>query len=192
MTKRRTPELPEAPASFRISRGLAAGNYPLLRVFPAFLDAPPFAAYPVPPRTARAVVRRTSIQVLEEDVWMYVAPYAAPPWAKKYGWNPHTSATDCIVVGRKHLDDSASIIVYLDVLHEFLHILQRNDGRELWDLSQGYVDSPTELEAYRFSVAEARRLGVPDSFLRSYLKVEWVNAKDHQKLLRNLGVAPRG
>lgn len=119
---------------------------------------------------------------------MYVAPRQPPPFAESVGWHPFTSPTDCIVVGRKHLAKSPSITLYLDILHEFTHILQRAEGRELWDISHGYVDSPTELEAYRFSLAEARRLKVPDSFLRSYLKVEWVSAKDHRKLLTNLGV----
>ncbi len=188
MTRASRPPPREPPTTFRISRDLPPGNYPLLRVFPGFAEVPPFAEYPVSARTARSRVKGTTIQVTAERDWMYVAPYEAPPWAGKYGWTPFTSPKDCIVVGRNHLLKSPSMILYLDILHEFCHILQRNAGRELWDITQGYVDSPTELEAYRFSVAEARRLRVPDSFLRSYLRVEWVNSKDHRKLLKNLGV----
>jgi hypothetical protein len=183
---------PEAPPPFEISRNLAKGGYPLLQVFPGFDSVPPFALYPFPARTTRAVLKRTSIQVIPDRTWMYVAPQEPSPWAKKYGWDPFVSATDCIVVGQKHLAKSRSMILYLDVLHEFLHILQREDGRELWDISKGYVGNPTEIEAYRFSVDEARRLGVSDSFLRRYLRVEWVSAKDHLRLLKSLGVPPQG
>lgn len=179
---------PEAPPPFEISRELSPGGYPLSRVFPGFTKVPPFARYPKGARSPKSIVDRTTIQVVAEPTWMYVAPRKAPPFAESVGWHPFTSATDCIVVGRTHLAESPSITLYLDILHEFTHILQRADGRELWDISHGYVDSPTELEAYRFSLEEARRLKVPDSFLRSYLKVEWVSPKDHQKLLKNLGL----
>jgi hypothetical protein len=181
---------PEAPDSFPIARDLGLGNYPLLEVFPGFAEGPAFAGYPGPARRTKTLARRTSIQVIPDRTWMYVAPHEVPAWAKTYGWTPFATPTNCIVVGRRHLAKSRSIIVYLDVLHEFFHILQRDAGRELWDISKGYVDSPTEIEAYKFSVDEARRLGVPDSSLRAYLKVEWVSAKDHIRLLRNVGVKP--
>jgi hypothetical protein len=122
-------------------------------------------------------------------MWMYVAPHELPPFAKEVGWSPHTDAGNCIVVGRKHLAESPAITLYMDIYHEFFHILQRDAGRELWDEDRAYVDSPTELEAYAFAIAEARRLGAPESFLRHYLEVEWVSPTDHRRLLKNLGVA---
>ncbi|MCI4361279.1 MAG: hypothetical protein L3J91_06200, partial [Thermoplasmata archaeon] len=75
--------------------------------------------------------------------------------------------------------------------HEFRHLLQRRDGADLWDMSRGYVRSRTELEAYRFAVREARRLGASNAFLRDYLKVEWVSRADHAQLLRSLRVPAR-
>jgi hypothetical protein len=192
LTAARRVVRPEAPPPFRVGRDLPPGNYPLLTAFPGFTEVPPFKDYPVAARRRNSVAKRTTVQVVAERAWMYVAPHEVPPWATKYGWNPFSTATDCIVVGWNHLSRSPSITLYLDILHEFFHILQRDTGRELWDITKGYVDSPTELEAYRFSVVEARRLGVSDPFLRNYLKVEWVNAKDHRKLLSNLGVKPSG
>ncbi len=182
------PGLPEAPPPFRIARNLPPGNYPLSLVFPGFLDALPFSKYPGPANRTWAIAEGTSIQIVDDESWMYVAPRVPPPFAEEVGWKPHTSRTNCIVVGRRHLVESPSITLYMDIYHEFFHILQREDGRELWDDAYDYVDSPTELEAYRFSLAEARRLGVPDSFLRHYLEVEWVSPADHLRLLKNLGV----
>jgi hypothetical protein len=182
------PGLPEAPLPFRITRDLPPGNYPLTVVFPGFIEAVPFAKYPGPADQVKSIAEGTSIQIVSDDMWMYVAPFEPPWFAEEAGWKPHVSRTNCIVVGRKHLAESPSITLYMDIYHEFLHILQRADGRTLWDEKFDYVDSPTELEAYRFSLAEARRLGVPDSFLRHYLEVEWVSPKDHLRLLKNLGV----
>jgi hypothetical protein len=184
-----TPRLPEAPSPFQVSRDLPPGNYPLNRVFPGFIKADAFPRYPGPAERTRALADGTTIQVIADETWMYVAPRQPPPFAEAVGWKPFTSPTDCIVVGRKHLAESPSITLYLDIYHEFFHILQRAAGRELWDIEHGYVDSPTELEAYGFSIAEARRLGVPEAFLRSYLEVEWVSPADHLRLLKNLGIA---
>jgi hypothetical protein len=182
--------LPEPPAPFQISRSLEPGNYPLAHVFPGFLEAPPFPKYPGVAAKIRAIAERTTIQIVPEEMWMYVAPHALPPFAEEVGWKPFTNAGNCIVVGHKHLAESPAITLYMDIYHEFFHILQRDAGRELWDENHGYVDSPTELEAYAFAIAEARRLGAPESFLRHYLEVEWVSPADHLRLLKNLGVAP--
>jgi hypothetical protein len=99
------------------------------------------------------------------------------------------SPDDVIVVAKSHLANSPGMDLYLDIIHEFLHILQRRHGRELWlGRKVPYVDRPTEVEAYSFSVAEARRLGVPDRYLREYLRVTWVPAVEYRRLLRHLGV----
>jgi hypothetical protein len=102
------------------------------------------------------------------------------------------SRDDEIVVARNHLANSPMMDVYLDVIHEFLHILQRKQGRALWLGSRiPYVDRPTEVEAYSYSVVEARRLGVPDTYLRKYLEVPWVRKSEYLRLLRNVGVATK-
>ncbi len=179
---------PDPPAAFRITRDLGPGNYPLLEVFPGFVNAPPFSRYPGPSEHVRSVASGTTVQVVAEETWMYVAPRVPPPFAEAVGWKPFTSQTNCIVVGHTHLESSPAMTLYLDIYHEFFHILQRESGRELWDISHGYVDSPTELEAYGFSVAEARRLGVSNGFLRKYLEVDWISRSEHRQLLKNLGV----
>ena len=122
---------------------------------------------------------------------MYVAPHVPPPFAKAVGWTPVTSRADCIVVGRAHLAKSPAITVYLDILHELYHVFQRRAGRDLWDISNGYAGSPTELEAYGFALREARRLGATEAYLRKYLEVDWIDAKEHARLLKNLGVRSR-
>ena len=120
---------------------------------------------------------------------MYVAPHRLPPDASAR-WRPVTSRADCVAVGQSHLRRSPALVLYLDILHELYHILQRWDGRSLWDDAYAYVDRPTEIEAYRFVVREAHRLKAGDPFLRSYLRVEWISREEHRRLLAHVGVPP--
>lgn len=96
-----------------------------------------------------------------------------------------------IIVNAKYLKEGKETDVYLDVIHELVHIRQHGEGKELWDERYEYIDRPTELEAYKVAVDEARRLGMSDAEVARYLKVEWVPEKDFLRFLDNLGVKPR-
>lgn len=177
----------EPPAAFSIHRDLSPGRYGLDRVFPGLTKVEAFQ------QLGRSngdheLLLKTEIEVVAQDIWMYVAPHEVPAGARA-GWKPVVSKENCVVVGHSHLSESPAMIVYLDILHELCHVLQRARGHELWDQKYAYVDRPTELEAYEVAVREARRLGVGDAFLRDYLHVEWVTARDFRRLLKHLGVS---
>ena len=93
-----------------------------------------------------------------------------------------------IVVNARYLKDGQEVHIYLDVIHELVHIRQHREGKELWDERYKYVDRPTELEAYKVAVDEARRLGLTEGEVVDYLKVEWVSQEDFRRFLRNLDV----
>jgi hypothetical protein len=95
-----------------------------------------------------------------------------------------------IVVNARYLKDGEEVHIYLDVIHELVHIRQHREGKELWDEKYKYVDRPTELEAYEVAVEEARRLGLTEDEVVDYLKVEWVSQSDFERFLRNLDVKP--
>lgn len=177
----------EPPSEFVIQRDLSPGRYPLLSVFPGLDRIRAFKELPKD-EGEKGVLWGTQVELVPEDIWMYVAPKELPS-GRRPGWKPVVSHDDCIVVGHEHLTDSPAMIVYLDILHELCHVIQRFHGRELWDPKYSYVDRPTELEAYEVAVREARRLGVGDAFLRDYLRVEWVSDQDFRRLLRHLSVA---
>ena len=186
----RAKEIYDPPATFRLRRDLRPGRYPLLEVFPGLNRVGAFRKYKLPAAQRRRLAHDCSIEIVNrKGEWMYVAPHEMPPDADRR-WRPVIAATDCVAVGRYHLRDSPSLVLYMDILHELCHVVQRRAGRELWDDRYSYVDRPTELEAYRFVVDEARRLNASEAFLREYLKVEWVSKRDHRRLLRNLGVEP--
>jgi predicted nucleotidyltransferase len=93
-----------------------------------------------------------------------------------------------IVVGKDHLKNSEKKILYLDIIHELVHVKQQRQGLDLYDSSYDYVDRPTEVEAYEIAVEEARKLGMNDSEIFDYLHVEWISPDEHKRLASRVGV----
>ena len=97
-------------------------------------------------------------------------------------WNGH------LMVNPRYLNRGDRLDVYLDVIHELVHIRQLRQGLNLFDGHYTYVERPTEIEAYRITVDEARRLGVSDDRICRYLKTEWISEDDLQRLATTLKV----
>jgi hypothetical protein len=93
-----------------------------------------------------------------------------------------------VMVNSKYLKAGERNYIYLDVVHELVHIRQLMEGKELWDKKYAYVDRPTELEAYGVAVKEARRIGLSEKKIVDYLKVDWVSDEDFKRFLGSLGV----
>jgi hypothetical protein len=93
-----------------------------------------------------------------------------------------------IVIGKNHLRNSEKKILYLDIVHELVHVKQQRQGLDLYDKSYSYVDRPTEIEAYAIAVEEARRLGMNDAEIFDYLHVEWISHDEHKRLASRVGV----
>jgi hypothetical protein len=94
-----------------------------------------------------------------------------------------------IVIGLKHLRNSDSKILYLDIVHELVHVKQQRLGLDLYDKSYSYVDRPTEIEAYEIAVKEAKRLGMQDKEIIDYLHVEWITLEEHKRLASHVGIS---
>jgi len=179
------------PKEFTPDGDAAPGRHPLLEVFRGLEETVPFRKYPGDDTRILAAARETWAEVAPGPGYMYVAPPRTPPEIRAAGFRMVETKDDVIVVGQSHLRNSPRMDVYLDIIHEFLHVLQRRQGRTIWPSAKiSYVDRPTEIEAYSFSIAEARRLAVPDSYLRRYLRVPWASASENLRLLKNVGVTP--
>lgn len=187
---RRGPDQYRVPSVFQPDRARPAGRYPLLDLFRGFERTVPFGKYPGDDGGVRRIARGTWAYLNDGPGWMYVAPVRTPREVRAAGFRMVETRDDAIVVSRNHLRNSPPMYVYLDLMHEFLHILQRHQGRELWPARLPYADRPTEVEAYAFSVVEARRLGVSEAYLRKYLHVPWIGRREFRNLLQNVGVSP--
>lgn len=78
--------------------------------------------------------------------------------------------------------------IYLDIIHELVHVKQFMEGKELRDRNFRYVDRPTEIEAYRHAVDEARNLGMDDKQILEYLRTERMSDENLNRLAKAVNV----
>jgi len=93
-----------------------------------------------------------------------------------------------IIISSPYLKSADERYIYLDLIHELVHVKQFMEGMELWDKRYSYVDRPTEIEAHIHAVREARRIGMKEGEIVDYLRVEWISKKEFERLLRTLDV----
>jgi hypothetical protein len=93
-----------------------------------------------------------------------------------------------IIISAPYLKRGDLREIYLDLIHELVHVKQFREGRPLFDRRYGYTDRPTEIEAYRHTVEEARNLGMTEEEISKYLKTEWMTEENHRKLAETVGV----
>ncbi len=91
-----------------------------------------------------------------------------------------------LVISKQYLNNGDRTDIYLDLIHELCHVKQFMEGKELFDPRYDYVDRPTEIEAYQYSVQEALRIGLSKERILCYLKTEWMSEQDLQQLVENI------
>ena len=93
-----------------------------------------------------------------------------------------------LMVNKRYLSTGRTEDIYLDVIHELCHVKQHMEGKELFDPRYDYVDRPTEIEAYRYAVQEAKRIGLSAAEIRVYLKTEMMSTQALDKLIKNMNI----
>lgn len=159
--------------SFKVNRDLPEGRYRLIDVFSGLEEAESLGTCVGNAKLLARILRETEVTLSPEDGYMYV-----------------NDGDGSLVVGLEYLRKADVHYLYLDIIHELVHIKQYLEGKELFDNRYSYVDRPTEVEAYQCCVEESRKLGMTDDALAEYLYVEWITRKDHARLLKTLGVLP--
>jgi len=106
----------------------------------------------------------------------------------RWGYMGVNNRNGHLMVSAEYLSKGDIVDIYLDVIHELVHVKQFIEGRELFDNRFGYVERPTELEAYRHALEEARKLGLSDERICEYLRTEWMSDKDLKRLAKALNV----
>jgi hypothetical protein len=152
-----------------IRRDLALGTYKFTEVFSGFEGV----------AAVRAIFEARTEKVLSSINVVL---------ATRRGYMHVDGDTGDLHVSRSYLVSADERYLYLDVIHELVHIRQFHEGKELFDNRYDYVDRPTEIEAYGAAIKEARQIGIEGDELIDYLKVDWVNEEDFEKFLRTLGV----
>ncbi len=98
------------------------------------------------------------------------------------------SSSGHLVVSAPYLNSGDKVDIYLDVIHELCHVRQFMEGKALFDSRYSYVERPTEVEAYRYTVHEAKRIGLSDERICEYLKTEWMSDSDLKRLAKAINI----
>lgn len=94
--------------------------------------------------------------------------------------------TGNIIMNPEYLKTGHERHLYLDVIHELAHVKQFREGKELYDRRFAYFERPTEIEAYRVAVEEARRIGMDSEEIVDYLRVEWVTEDEFMRFVSTM------
>ncbi len=92
-----------------------------------------------------------------------------------------------LLISARYLNDGDLTDLYLDIIHELVHVRQFMEGKELFDSDFTYIERPTEVEAYRVAVEEAKRLGLSEERICKYLRTEWMSDEDFKRLTKSMG-----
>jgi hypothetical protein len=155
----------------KINRNITPGDYSLAEIFDGLKEISILMKVFKTKEELDDVFLKTKVIVEESDHYMYVK-------------NDDAS----IVIGFRHLQNSDSKILYLDIIHELVHVMQQRQGLDLYNKSYAYVDRPTEIEAYEIAVLEAKNLGMNKEEILDYLLVEWITPEEHKRLASHVGL----
>jgi hypothetical protein len=162
--------LKDAKLKVKIDRDAPVKLHPFTDYFKGFEDV----------KAVRSIFGRNTAEVLKN---LKVEFFSA-----KFGYMSVSDEDGHLLVSAHHLKNSEMKILYLDVVHELFHVKQFMEGKKLFQDEFEYVDSPIEVPAYKFTIEEARRIGLGRDEIIEYLKVEWVSEEQHIRLLKTLGV----
>jgi len=164
----RRPTLPEV----EIPSDVPIAKQPFLEYFKGFENLP----------AVREIFGDETVRVLHDLKVEF--------FSSKFGYMGVSDEDGHLVVSAYYLKNGDSVSKYLDIVHELVHVRQYREGKPLFDEAFEYHERPTELEAYRHAVKEARRLGMSDQEIFEYLKVDWMSEDEVRKLSRTLDVKP--
>ncbi len=155
-----------------IERSAPTKLYPFVRFFQGFEQVPAVRRL-FGPATAR-VLRDLRVEF----------------FTGRFGYMSTSDQDGHLLINTHHLSHSEFRTIYLDVVHELCHVRQFRRHRPLFYPKLPYVDAPSEIEAYRITVEEGRRIGMSEKELFDYLHIFWISPKDHRRLARHVGVRP--
>ena len=154
----------------RIQRKSPTKLYPFEKFFHGFEDVP----------TVRELFGRNTARVMRK---LRVEFFSA-----RFGYMGTSDVDGHLLISGPYLRNGKFPDIYLDIVHELCHVRQFQRKQPLFYPKLDYVDAPSEIEAYKVTVQEGRRIGRTDAQLFDYLKMDWIDPKQHLRLARHVGV----
>lgn len=148
--------------TFEVNRDVSIGHHSVAHVFPK-----------IPLRLVKVMSKLEVTHIcVERSRW--------------YSWiDPQTHY---LSFGLRYLRNGKLEYIYLDLIHELTHLEQLACGQDVFKTRGRYNKRPTEIEAFRRSVCEARRLGLPREEIVSYLRLPWIRRSDFSRFCKVVGV----
>ncbi len=87
---KKRPKKSDDPPGFRVSRDMPPGRHPLLAVFPGLDQLAPAKRLEPDPVKRERLFEDTCVEVVDADMWMYVAPHDIPE-SFRGRWKPVVS-----------------------------------------------------------------------------------------------------
>jgi hypothetical protein len=151
----------------KIIRNVQATTYPFTRYFEGFENV----------EAVQKIFKTETQQVLQNLQVEFIG---------RSGYMGVSNLDGHLMISSEYLRKGDLIDIYLDIIHELVHVKQFIDGKELFDHNFSYVDRPTEIEAYRYTVDVALKMGLEEERICDYLKTEWMSEADFHVLIKNL------
>jgi hypothetical protein len=159
---------------FKAKRTVSLGEYKFTQIFIGVENSPTLLRLFGSHRSMVQTIHHLKLRIVDSD------------WGI---WLDHNTGAVCI--GSKYLASARINCLYLDVVHVLVHVKQFLDGRDLYDQTFEYVDRPTEIEAYRYTIDEAKRLQMSEDEILKYLRVDAVDDSELGRLIEKIGVRQR-
>lgn len=159
------------PTTFAINRQAEDGIHKLTEVFRGLEHSPAFMKLLGTEKEVMKFIQSSHVWVTSGSGYMYVDP-----------------SDGYVIISRKYLQEGDPESLYLDIIHELVHVKQWHEGKDLYDRQYDYIERPTELEAYALVVVEAKRIGMAEKDIVDYLDVPWISRNELQALVKRLGV----
>ncbi|MGA3020369.1 MAG: hypothetical protein ABSD68_00245 [Candidatus Micrarchaeales archaeon] len=172
MATRQREEQKQEIGKVRIDRNVKLLTYPFTQVFKGFGRV----------KAIKRIFGKDTVKVLSR---LRIALYSSK-WGG-YMWIDEKNK--CLVCNIDYLKTAEKRYLYLDIIHELVHIKQMLEGKELFDENYAYINRPTEREAYDAAVDEAKRLGMSRKEIIDYLEVEWISKKEFRNFLKRFDLS---
>jgi hypothetical protein len=158
-------------SSIEIRKDVSSGTYGFKEIFVGFAELD--AVKNIFGKDLKRELEGLVIEVFPKDGYMGVSDEDGHVFASQH-----------------YINNGEMWSVYLDIIHELVHVRQFREGKNLFDSKFAYVDRPTEIEAYVVAVKEGRRIGMTEEEIFAYLEVPWITDEEHRRLARSTGVNP--
>ncbi len=155
--------------NFKVNRKLKKGEYKLEEVFSGLEDS--WIVNNVLKEEFEEMKKTVKVRIVE---------------CKGYLWVEDSDGA--IYICKEYIEKGELRDLYLDILHELIHVRQWRRGMNLFDNRYKYTERPTEIEAYKYTVEEAKMLGMSTEEILKYLEVPWASKEEIIELAKRINV----